>query len=197
MEMIPKPISRDEITNCGNLNCTVRHTVTSGGNTTLGSCKDGNSSKIMNVKCLEFTVRCAFERTDNNTSIDKLHGENRSRGNNSWKISKFCLKNLTMFGEWSDNFFEKGSRFVRELFIKDGKFMNCEYDKLKVEQSPCDKVGNEKMTAKEKHMRENTKIADIVFIVLLSIGLLVFILMGVYTRKTLKLCCNMCFEDEI
>ena len=184
---------------CPTLNCTVEYE----NGLLNASCIKGkviNSTKMTKFNCLDFKVSCALGTADN-TSINGSKDTRRSHGNSSWNEFGFCWHDMTELGFLQDTLVENGSNFIRESFTNDGPFnRSCSFRKVNVPMmtagSICDiSVDNE--TAKQKRMKENTSIVDKVLVALLSLGLVAFILMCVYTRKTLKVCCHLCYEDEI
>ena len=190
MEFAGQSGTLSDDTICQTLNCTVLYK----NGSLIASCiKDevGNSTKMTN--CLEFKVLCALGSADSQ-SINRSKDQ-KSYDNSSWKDFGFCLHNVTKLRFLRDSLLQNGANFVRELFAKEGAFINCSFDKAKAGTTPCS-VNNDKEMPKQKRMRENTRTADTVLVVLLSLGLLAFIVMCVYTRKTLKFCCHMCYEDD-
>jgi hypothetical protein len=197
MEFLPGQ-NRTVADGCRDLNCTAQY----GASSVHASCisnTDTNSTKATKVTCLHFKVWCALEQADNNTLMGSVD-TSRSYGNNSWKKLEFCLANLTQLGFSQDTLLENGSNFIREIYTNDGTFPNCALNKTKARAvTPCSRVINniDDETAMQERMRKNTRTAGAVLAAFLSVGLLAFFLMCVYTRRTLKLCCHLCYDDEI
>ena len=175
---------------CPILNCTVVYTNGSLNASCSASNVNMDSTKMTNFSCLEFNVKCSVGTEDASSFYLDC----------SWKDCRFCLRNLTKRGWlWQDSLVKKGSRFVGELLkeAKDEPFIQCESAKVKERISACSNNHNEKETPKAKRMKNNTRIADLILTVCLSIGLVAFILMCLYTKKTLKLCCNRLYENDL
>ena len=175
---------------CPILNCTVVYTNGLPNASCSASNVNMNSTKMTNFSCLEFNVKCSVG----------TEGASSSHLDCSWKDCRFCLRNLTKRGSlWQDSLVKKGSRLVEELLKeeKDESFIQCESAKVKERISACSNNHNEKETPKAKRMKNNTRIADLILTVCLSIGLVAFILMCLYTKKTLKLCCNRLYENDL
>ena len=175
---------------CPSLNCSlVRTNGSIDASCSVTSDVSMNSAKMTNFSCFEFNVKCCL-RTDEASG---------SHWDDSWKDCHFCLRNLTKLGSLQDSLVKKGSRYIRELFneAKDEPFKQCEFAKVKEGISACSDIHNEMETPNAKRMKDNTRVADIVLLVFLSLGLVAFLSMYVYTEKALKLCCNRCYADEI
>ena len=202
MELIPgQNRTTSDSSNCQTLNCTVQYNANSLDASCIPSTPT-NSTKRTNFNCLNFKVWCVLERTDNNTSIPSINGSRgarKSHGNSSWKELGFCLADLTNWGFSQDSLVENGSNFIRETFTNDEAFRNCSFHKTKARTTMTSKCvfDIDTETEQQKRMRKNTSIADAVLATFLSIGLIALFLMCVYTRKTLKVCCHMCYDDEM
>ena len=202
MELIPGQ-SRTTLdsSNCQTLNCTVQYNASSLDAWCIPSTPT-NSTKLTKFTCLNFKVWCVLEATDNNTSIPATNGSigaRKSHGNSSWQDFGFCLADLTNWGFSQDHLVENGSNFIRETFTNDEAFTNCSFHKTKARtttKSTC-VIDTDPETQQQKRMRKNTRIADAVLAAFLSLGLIVLFFMCVYTRKTLKVCCHMCYDDEM
>ena len=173
---------------CPALNCTLNSSLNNARCSATNVGMNLTKLTMKNLSCLEFRIKCDL-RTE----------EASSRRDCSWKDCCFCLRNLTRLGSSQDSLAEKGSRLIQELSrkAKDEQFKPCEFVKMQEGVSTCNNIRHNKETEKQKRMKSNTQIVDIIFLVLLSLGLVAFILMCVYTEKTLKLCCNRCYGDEI
>lgn len=174
--------------NCHSLNCTVRFQDASLG-VTCGNIY--NSTSITSWKCLALRLRCMSYGTVND-------GRKLASHHNTWKRFGLCFNDLRESDFIKNSSVLNAADLVRELLTKDRTPKNCSllFDKAKVSSTAC-KIGAEAEEPEKKRLQENTRIADVILVVLLSIGLSVFLLMCVYTRKILKLCCHLCYDDEM